>query len=74
MEKTIELLEDCKELSETYASKITDYTRRTNWTASNDDVTDLDLETLEYIEDDIRKTREEIKNKLLILERHLPRD
>jgi dsDNA-specific endonuclease/ATPase MutS2 len=74
MEKTIELLEDCKELSETYANKITDYTRRTNWTVGNDAVTDLDVETLEYIEDDIRKTREEIKNKLLIIERQLPRD
>ena len=74
MEKTIELLEDCKELTDTYAEKISDYTRRTQWTADKEVVTELDAETLEFIEDDIRKTREEIANKLLIIEKHLPRD
>ena len=74
MEKTIELLEDCKELTDTYAEKISDYPRRTQWTADKEVVTELDAETLEFIEDDIRKTREEIANKLLIIEKHLPRD
>ena len=74
MEKTIELLEDCKELSETYAEKIADYTRRTQWAASQDVPTELDVETLEFIEEDIRKTREEIQSKLLIIEKQLPRD
>ena len=73
MYTTKKLLEDCKELSKTYSDKIQDYTTRSRW-IENQEPADLDQDTLDFIENDIKTTREELSSKLLILEMRINKD
>ena len=71
---TRSLFKKCKKLSDEYSTQVDNYDTRVNWTSKQASKSEYDEELLAMMDFEIRKTRSELEDKLLVLDTRLARD